>query len=123
MRCMVALFAASLCDTHLSSPAPRLQNIRLVQRRAISCHHLHLLIPHRPRRVHHSSCGSHQMPSKDGSLTLPPASPSPATGRLYDHPANCCCMVCESIGPSTYESAGASEVNSRSKFAVSRASV
>jgi hypothetical protein len=59
-------------------------------------------------------------PSKaDGSLTLPPASPNPATGRLYDQPANCCCMVCESIGPSTYESVGASDVNSRSKLAVS----
>lgn len=64
-----------------------------------------------------------QMLSNDGSLTLPPASPSPATGRLYDHPANCCCIVCDSMGPSTYESVGASDVNSRSKFAVSRASV
>jgi hypothetical protein len=41
------------------------------------------------------------IPSKDGSFTLPPASPSPATGRLYDQPANCCCMVCDNIGPST----------------------
>ena len=55
----------------------------------------------------------------EGSLTLPPASPNPATGRLYDQPANCFCTVCDSIGPSTYESVGASEVNSRSKFAVS----
>jgi hypothetical protein len=69
------------------------------------------------------SSPDHCMLPNAGSFTLPPASPSPATGRLYDHPANCCCMVCESIGPSTYESAGASEVNSRSKFAVSRASV
>lgn len=61
-------------------------------------------------------------PSNDGSFTEPPASPSPATGRLYDHPANCCCIVCDSMGPSTYESVGASEVNSRSKLAVSFAS-
>ena len=64
-----------------------------------------------------------QMLPNEGSLTLPPASPRPATGRLYDQPVNCCCIVCESIGPSTYESAGASDVNSRSKFPVSRASV
>jgi hypothetical protein len=31
-------------------------------------------------------------------------------------------MVCDSIGPSTYESVGASDVNSRSKLAVSLAS-
>src|SRR3982751_5496856 len=61
-------------------------------------------------------------PSKEGSFTEPPASPRPATGRLYDQPANCCCIVWESIGPSTYESVGASEVNSRSKLAVSFAS-
>jgi hypothetical protein len=71
-----------------------------------------------------SSCViSTQTFSKEGFLTLPPASPSPATGRLYDQPANCCCIVCDSIGPSTYESVGASEVNSRSKLPVSRASV
>lgn len=61
-------------------------------------------------------------PSNDGSFTEPPASPRPATGRLYDHPANCCCIVWDSIGPSTYESVGASDVNSRSKLAVSLAS-
>lgn len=60
--------------------------------------------------------------SNEGSFTDPPASPRPATGRLYDQPANCCCIVCDSIGPSTYESVGASEVNSRSKLAVSLAS-
>lgn len=60
---------------------------------------------------------------KLGSFTLPPASPRPATGLLYDQPANCCCIVCDSRGPSTYESLGASEVNSRSKLAVSRASI
>lgn len=46
-------------------------------------------------------CKSHQLLMKDGSLILPPASPRPSTGRLYDHPANCCCIVDESIGPST----------------------
>lgn len=61
-------------------------------------------------------------PSNEGSFTEPPASPRPATGRLYDHPANCCCIVWESIGPSTYESVGASLVNSTSKLAVSLAS-
>jgi hypothetical protein len=78
-----------------------------------------LLLPLRPRFTPHKPCGL-LMPSNDGSLTLPPASPSPATGLLYDQPANCCCSVCDSVGPSTYESVGASEVNSRSKLAVSR---
>lgn len=64
----------------------------------------------------------HRILPKDGSLTLPPASPRPATGLLYDQPANCCCIVSDNIGPSTYESLGISDVNSLSKLAVSLAS-
>lgn len=65
---------------------------------------------------------SFRLPAKPGSLTLPPPSARPAIGRLYEKPWNWFCIVCDRTGPSTYESCGASEVNSGSKLAVSKAS-
>jgi len=41
------------------------------------------------------------LPTKEGSFMLPPASPRPATGRLYVKPANWFCMVSDNTGPST----------------------
>lgn len=65
---------------------------------------------------------SFRLPAKPGSLTLPPPSARPAIGRLYEKPWNWFCIVCDKTGPSTYESCGASDVNSGSKLAVSKAS-
>lgn len=65
---------------------------------------------------------SFKLPAKPGSLTLPPPSARPAIGRLYEKPWNWFCIVCDRTGPSTYESCGASDVNSGSKLAVSKAS-
>lgn len=105
-----SLFIHPVEPLYLSAPAHIRRDVRLEHHRDV----LDSASASLNHRTPYLAASSNEL-----STTLPPASPRPATGRLYDQPANCCCIVCESIGPSTYESVGASEVNSRSKFAVS----
>ena len=79
--------------------------------------------PNSRRILRPTSFFSSHLRSKALPCTIePPASPRPATGRLYDQPTNCCCIVWLSMGPLLGESVGISDVNSLSKFAVSRSS-